>query len=458
MPEPAAAQPAKPAGSRSTGKRSAIALPVVLAGIVLCLVMAVVVLVAVVRPLLFPYRPTGIPLEITRVSSPDPAGPLPALPPPVIEVGDTAVSLATPLSLEIGERVIPVLASDPQGESWIDPEADPAAAIWVYGTVVNYVLGLQDNEDNRAIVEQLSDDTPLLLVLSSGTRLTFRVAQNQEATPNDPALLAQAHPGLTLALLGEDAWQVVSADFENAEEVLSTSTETPVTVGQTVQVGDVRVTVEQGYARSSGELAAGTMAYLVEFSVQNTGQVPIDSRAFLMELVDRLENRYLFSSELASLGNYGPLPETIAPAAQVQATVGYLVPEGLTGPELLWTMRPNSASSLQARFAIPYTSPSSGAALPDVDITQAFLGEGGTVLHVVAQVRNQGNATLQVTTADIALSSSGGAEELVAAAPPLPWAIDGGQQREIELQFSRPSASTCVVTILGYTFEISGLP
>ena len=64
----------------------------------------------------------------------------------------------------------------------------------------------------------------------------------------------------------------------------------------------------------------------------------------------------------------------------------------------------------------------------------------------------------EATAADVSLSSSAGPGELRVAAPPFPWTVAAGQSREVELQFLRPEASSCVVTILGYTFEVSGLP
>jgi hypothetical protein len=44
------------------------------------------------------------------------------------------------------------------------------------------------------------------------------------------------------------------------------------------------------------------------------------------------------------------------------------------------------------------------------------------------------------------------------AAPPFPWTIAPEDSRIVELQFARPEASSCAVDILGFTFEISGLP
>jgi len=44
------------------------------------------------------------------------------------------------------------------------------------------------------------------------------------------------------------------------------------------------------------------------------------------------------------------------------------------------------------------------------------------------------------------------------AAPPLPWTIQPGQTQVIELQYSKPDASTALLALLGYSFEVRGLP
>jgi hypothetical protein len=62
-----------------------------------------------------------------------------------------------------------------------------------------------------------------------------------------------------------------------------------------------------------------------------------------------------------------------------------------------------------------------------------------------------------VEVRDIILSSSAGMGELIMDAPPLPWTIEPGQTRVIELQFETPDASSVLLTLLGHSFEISGL-
>lgn len=420
------------------------------------LVITLITLLAL-RPVLFPRRPAGIPLSITRVIPG--VSPLPVPPPPVAEIGNTEVSLPVPISLEVGGRTFSVQSVSVEGPVWNAPGSDTGAALWVHGTVIRYVLGLAPTDENRALVGGLVDGDEIVLRLSSGARLTFQVVRQKTVAPDDASLFAQARPGLTLVVLEEGERLAVEADFRELVEPTPAASSPVAGPGQPVQVSAARVTVVDGHAeRGLSDLPAGTVAYFVEVDVENNGTAPLRAREFVAELVDADGNRYLPSPSLAGKGKYGPLPEEIPGGGKAEGTFAYVIPEAIAGPRLTWVFGPQAASELRARFSLPYSPPPAAPAEPEVEVTQAFLGEGGEVLHIVARVRNRGAATLVVTERDISLSSRGGPAELQVAAPPLPWEIGAGQEREVELQFARPRATSCVVTILGYTFEISGLP
>jgi hypothetical protein len=460
MTQPGAVLPEPPVpGNRPRGKLSPITIVAAAAGAIVLLVLAVLFFVLVVRPMLFPTRSAGIPLEVVRVSPS--TSPLPYPPPPLVEVGDSQVALPVPVTLEVGGESFSVQPSDPDEATWTSPSLPSTSAVWVYGTVVNYVLGLEATAENQGLIEAVRSGDSVRLRLSSGVQLTFRVTGQETVRPDDPSIFLQSRPGLTLVLLGdEDAERLaLFSDFDRAEEPTSEPGRPAAGVGQPVQVGAVQVTLSEGHAeRGGGGVPAGMMVYLVEFSLQNTGQSPLDPEALVMELVDGVGNRYQPSLSASQRGRFGPLQQDVVQGGSANGTVGYLVPEGLTGPTLTWVFAPQSTSELRARFAIPYVSPPVVDVLPEVTVREAFLGEDGEILHVVARIRNVGSSDLTATAADVSLSSSAGPGELRIAAPPFPWTVAAGQSREVELQFARPEASSSVVTILGYTFEISGLP
>jgi hypothetical protein len=365
-----------------------------------------------------------------------------------------------PTVLEVGERSFPIQPSVPQAsDPWAVGADRPDTAVWLYGTVVNYVLGLQPTDENREMMDSIQKGDLITLRLSGGTTLTFLSMLPREVPAGSEDLFDQTQPRLTLVLLDPTTWTVLQADFEAVVEPTPTTGEVTAGVGQPVQVGDARVVVLEGHAERGGAgLAPGTMLYFVEVSVRNTGNTSLIPDAFLMMLEDDVGNRYAPSPDAAEAGRYGALPDVIGPGQDVEGSVAYIVPEDLTGPLLTWIFSPTPTSELRARFSIPYTPPARPSALPEVMVLDAFLSEDGSTLLVEVEIYNPGEEDLTVAEDDISLSSSAGPGELELAAPPLPWTIPAGEIREGELQFARPEASAAVVTILGYTFEISGMP
>jgi hypothetical protein len=447
-----------PPPSGRGGRRS---LPILLIGalaVLLCLVVVVLVFVLGLRPLLFPTRVEGIPLEIVRVTpGPTPQAGSPSL--PIAEVGGEAVTLPVPIVLQIGERTFPVQASPADSGAWLAPASASGAAIWVEGTVVNYVLGLEGTAEQTALVEQLAAGDQVLLRLSNGTAITFRVTGRESVPPDDTSIFAQHGSGLTLLLLGGEAETrtAILAEVERVEEPTPDPAAVTIAAGQPTQVGDALITVERGHAEpASADAPPGTMVYLVEFALQNTGAAPLDARTFVMELVDSLGNRYLPSSSAAMQGDYGPLLRALNPGESVNGTAGYVVPELLSGPSLTWIFSPDA--QVRAYFALPYEQPATALPAADVDVYDAFLDEDEGTLHILADIYNDGDAPLEVTAADISLSSRAGAGTLRLTAPPLPWTIPAHGSQDVELVFAQPDASSAVVTILGFAFEITGLP
>jgi hypothetical protein len=334
-------------------------------------------------------------------------------------------------------------------------------ALWVCGTVVNYVIGLEPTSEAEALITSLAPGDRIKLQLANGTVLPFRFAARQEVPAGDEEILSQRQPRLTLFLAEEDVWQVAVADYVAEEDPVEVAASEPsAQVGQPITAGDARVTVSQGHARRDANLPSGTMYYLVEFLVDNVGDTPLSTGSFSMRLQDELGNTYLASPSASETGDYGPLSGELQPGASMQATAGYLVPDPLPGGNLTWTFSPRPGFEAQARIGIPYEdtalSPSSTAQI-DVTMDDAFLSNDGATLIIVGEVTNGTAEPLTVEMADITLSSSSGASELVMAAPSLPWSIEPGQAQVIELQYQRPGASTVLLELLGYSFEIAGL-
>jgi hypothetical protein len=227
-----------------------------------------------------------------------------------------------------------------------------------------------------------------------------------------------------------------------------------------VQVGDALLTVNRGHVERVEDLPPDTMYYLVEYSVENRGEAALTIDQFSMKLKDSVGNTYLLSPPGSEVGEFGPLSDEIAPGSSGQGSAGYLVPDPLPDGPLVWSFSPRTGPGAPVSVSIPYES--EAAAEPSIEQAEVFLDDAffssdGNVLFLEGEVRNTGTEPLTIEAADISLSSSAGTSQLIAAAPLLPWAIEPGGAQIVELQYQRPDASTVLLELLGYSFEIGGL-
>jgi hypothetical protein len=404
----------------------------------------------------------GMPLEVVKLTPAYSTSPL--LPPScetIISSGDVQVAVSIPISLTVGSRPFPIVAVVPQEGGWTYPPGQSGLATWMCGTVVNYVVGLEPTPQNEALLAGLRPGDEIKMRLSSGAVLFFRFVEQREVMASEAGIFEQVRPRLTLIVEREaGSWQVATSDYVAESEPVQPPVGALVQPGQPVRVGDVQVTVTRGYVERSGpDLLPETMYYLVEFSIENMGSVPLDGTVFNMQLRDRVGNGYLLSPAASASGEHGPLGGEIAPGVSAQGTAGYLVPQTLAGPTLIWTFSPRPGSQLRASVGIPY-DPGLGpapAGHAEVSITDAFLSSDGDVLFIEGEVRNTGRELLTVELGDISLTSSAGMSDLRVAAPPLPWTVQPGQTQVIELQYTKPAASAALLGLLGYSFEIQGL-
>jgi hypothetical protein len=406
-------------------------------------------------------------LEVVKLTATPLDSPLPA---PsecetIISSGDVEVTVSLPVSLSGGMRALPVTPVVPQETFWRYPPEFSGPAAWICGTVVNYVIELDPTPENQALLAELRPGDELRLHLSNGTTLLFRFTERQATPAADAGTLAQLHPRLTLILPESEAlWQVALAEYVAEAEKPPVEAGPVAQVGQTVRIGDVQLAVNRSYTeRDAAGLEPGTMYYLIEFSLENVSDDLLDTDAFTMKLQDGVGNEYLLSPVASNAGEYGMLEGSIAPGGKAIATAGYLVPIELQGPNLTWTFSPQATSTLRASVRIPYETravepPPATAVQAAVGVTDAFLSRDGETLIIEGEIENLGSEDLTVTLDDLKLTSSAGIGELRLAAPPLPWTIQPGKTQVIELQYAKPEAKAALIALLGYSFEIQGLP
>ncbi len=391
--------------------------------------------------------------------------------PPVVEtpVGeqlvfgapDVTVPPVQPVTITIKDQSLGVYSIRVQeGGTWpYDPRRSNQAA-WVYGTLINYIFGLDaDNRANVDLLGSLLEGDPIVVHLSNGRELHYIFRERQRVPLDDVSLFDQRAPGVTLVLLGErgDDRLVVRGDY-NAEMEAEPVGGPGEGVGTPIEVGPVRVTVQSGELRQGPlpNLPEGFTYYLVNFEIENLSQAALDTSGFQMTLIDANGARYNLSIP-ASLQGLGPLPPLLQPGVPAQATSGFLVPESLAGP-VTWEFRPQAGAEEVAQVQLPVqVAPPPAPPQAQVLVTAAEITPGGTGVSVRVMISNPGQDVIVVSESDVSLTAGEMPLGLQMAMPPAPWTIAPGGTLPLVLTFDRPPADTALLSVLGYRFQLARL-
>lgn len=373
----------------------------------------------------------------------------PTLPPnlPVVEENSTPVITVRPDRVNISGRTFNLVPVTEEKGRWPIPAQADDTAVWLYGTVVNYVIGVPYSETTTSLLAGLTGSDRITLTLDTGAALIFGSPQTQRIAPNDTGPMAQRQPGLTIVVLGGDqATRLIVRARYLPEE--STASE-----GQNVDGLSVEV-LKSGVV----EEATDTRRFVVEYEVANGGKTPADPTFFDLMLEDGEEQRYPINASVTEQGEHGALQAPIATGESAQGSAGYMIPREVK-PPITWIFRADPTSTEAARFVLPYQPPPPRPPEPRVELTSAFSDGTRDVIVINGVLHNDGASPLTVAQADISLTSSQGASSLQAATPLTPWTVEANGQMNFEVQFSRPTGVDKVLFgLVGFTFEIDGLP
>lgn len=391
---------------------------------------------------------------------------------PVVNSDDVRVPLALPERLTVGETAFAVQAQMAPDGVWPTAPTSGDAVTWIYGTVVNYILGLAPTAENLNLVSALQAGDTLGLHMSTGIILNFSVGEIVTGVVDEASYSAQISPRLTLALLTDDPAQrvVVSAPFFNDEagDLTLFSKAVVGLVGTPVNQGPVRVTLIEAYQVAAGEagLPAGTGYLLMDLRVENVGQTVLEPEFFQTFVTDTAGERYPLTMLAEQFTHYGIPTDPLAPGEIVIGSLGYLVSRSSEG-EVRWAFNPLPGSdhwvivplSLDIPLATPTVEPPAvGFARVTVGTDDVFIDRIDGLLDIGLRIENVSDGVVQVAESDISLSSwTDGELPLVAPAPPLPWTIEPRQVRSFQLQFELPTADSALLSVLGYTFSIENL-
>jgi hypothetical protein len=339
---------------------------------------------------------------------------------------------------------------------------DDANATWVFGTLVNYLIGLPNTPENKDLMQALSEADQITLELSDGQTMDFKFDAQQLVSPNNDEIFAQQHPGLTLVLLGDDGAQrlVVTASYDVNSEANRTVPGNVVSINTPVEIGDVRVKALNGrLVENAPGIPVGSAFYLVDFTAENIGESALNAADFVLELMDYARQKYKPSETASQLGPNPPPGGQLLPGLSGTFTAGFEVPSNITGPILTWIFRPGASFKGQAAVAVPLVGPNP---TPDprsqarVQISQAYYTPDQSQIVIVGSIANPTPALIPVGPADIVLGTPDGVLATLSSTEPImPWRLGPGDNLNFTLTFSRLPSTAAILRILNNSFELT---
>jgi hypothetical protein len=365
---------------------------------------------------------------------------------PVVQESGSPVVTILPNQLNVAGTIYPVVPVMPDQGRWPMPHEQPSVAVWLYGTVINYVVGLPYAPTTESVLAGLTSADRIMLTLDNGSILAFGAPQVQRVDAGDLSPMAQDQPGLTVMMLdSEQATRLIVQTRYLPEE--SVSSQDQRADGLKIEILETRVTNED----------AEMIYFIIDYQVTNESDKEMNADFFDMVLEDNAGQRYTLDSTATNLGQYGALTRILAYGETATGSAGYAVPRTMPSP-VTWIFRSDTISANSTRFALTYEPPQPGPAVPDVQLSSVFDDATRNVIVINGTLYNDGESPLVVTLDNIKFTYSGGVGTLQASTPLLPWNIGADGFQDFEVQFSRPQGTdSAILEILGFTYRIEGL-
>jgi hypothetical protein len=382
-------------------------------------------------------------------------------PPEVKPTPTQAVSQAIPRTLRLRSRSKSLIPVNVDKGDW-KPTSEIEQAEWVYGTLVNYVIGLPASQENSDMLQAMSEADEIVIDLSNGQSLTFRYTGRQFVSAGSTDIFAQTRPGLTLILLGDNKDQrvVVNANYVPDSEVGKAVPSSLAQINTPIELGGAKVTVISArLVVNAPGVTVGSAFYMVDFTVENIGADALDAANFVIELQDYAKQKYRLSDVASAIGPNPPPKGQLLPGLAAAFTSGFDVPANVTGPVLFWNFKPNAQFKAQASVAVPLIGPTP---TPDprtklvVQVTQAYFNTEQTEMIIVGGVGNTSGVPVSINASDISLSTSEGVFATIRGSePPLPFNVGPGQTLSFSLRFSRLPGASAILKVLLSSFQLN---
>ncbi len=422
------------------------------------------------RPMLiFGFVAVGVAVILLLVSMIQLAAPAePSVPVPTPTVGCVPPNCpipqpaaSVPRKLYLRDRTFEITpVAVPKG-NWA-LSADEGKGEWVFGSLVNYLIGLPGTQENKDLLQALSEADTITVEKSDGQTLEFKFGERKLVPPENKEVFAQQRPGLTLVLLGADGEErlVVTAEYVVESEANKSVPSKTVAINTPIEIGPVRVKVLNGrLVENAPGIPVGSAFYLVDFTVENLSNDTINVADFVIELRDYAGQKYKLSDTASKLGP-NPAPSgQLLPGLSSTFMSGFEVPSNITGPVLTWGFKPEASFGGQATVAVPLVG---STPTPDprsqalVQITQAYFSPDQSELIIAGGLGNPTNALILVNPSDVVLNTPDGVlAALKSAEPALPWRIGPNDSVNFTLRFSRLPSNESILKILNNSFKLS---
>ena len=366
-----------------------------------------------------------------------------------------------PKTLRVRSRSKPLVPVNVNQGDW-RPTAEIEQAEWVFGTLVNYVIGLPASQENSDMLQAMSEADEIVIDLSNGQSLTFQYAGRQFVSAGSTDIFAQTRPGLTLVLLGDSNEQrvVVNANYVPDSEVGKAVPSSLAQINTPIELGGAKVTVTSArLVVNAPGVTVGSAFYMVDFIVENIGADALDAANFVIELQDYAGQKYRPSEDASALGP-NPAPKgQVLPGIAVAFTTGFDVPANVTGPVLVWNFKPTPQFKAQASVAVPLIGPTptpDPRSKLDIQITQAYFNADQTEMIIVGGVGNTTGVPVSINASDISLSTPDGVLAAIRGSePPLPFNVGPGQTLTFSLRFGRLPGASAILRVLLSSFQLN---
>ena len=395
----------------------------------------------------------------TRVAAPVPTGVIID----VVSSSETmSVTLESPVSLQIGSQEFTVRAQAISADgTWVPAVQGEGTAVWVYGSIINYIIGLPDSEANQTLLEQLALGDEIVLTMRGEREFVFSFNNRSQVATTNRDIYAQNSPGITLVLVGNNqgAERLVVKGTYVVPEPESGQADNVFEIGEPAQLETAQITVNGAtYLPDRPEAPPGFAFFLVDYQIQNIGLTALDTSQLQMSLLDSLGNTYALNAPASQLGNYPPLSGFLNSGQLASATIGYQIPVGLISPNLNWVVLQTSTGA-QIQVTIPFNAGGSGAQGTAISLEAVNVSEDLTSLNLLGTVVNGSTQPLVIGEQNISLRTSDGSVYLLLSTnPAFPWSVAPGQTMQFAVSFQRPSTATSATfTVLNQQFELSNL-